>query len=818
MAHPYSGPVIGVFILAIVVIVGVLYFFAPFLVRYRLPVLIVGIILILVFLVASGSIGAWRRKYREMGAERRKRRIKNGIDGITREIHGHLDHINADEAVRLTSEAYRCLDEGDFKRAIESIKEAQKLVETTLDTLSFEARDFDARADAQFKEKKYAGAHQLWSQSLDVYDMAEKFARHANDTTRLDAILTTKETIRGRIRECKAARDRLELAKSVEVGDRKMASADRHLRAGRFDDAKNEFGLAKEHFGRVRSFAGERGLTSEQLDIEKKISRADAGIESVAIDKAHAIINEGATASANRKYLAAENYYSLAIRLLEESTIKKVDVAALLKDAKRGLVTARLEQGKEMMRKADLFYAKRSYVEAKEAYDAARDHIKETGGLASLYNLSALHAVLIRLGETCAENSEVATAAILDTGIATPAITPVDSVEHAPPVPVRLVRARPVPPPESLANRAKPETLPPELVALYPEWMYLGKGGFARVFRAKRADGTAIVIKIPIFLDTLTGKTFIAEMQTWKKLSHPNIVKLYDFNIMPIPYIEEELCDSTLAEMKKPVEPEEAAWILFNICEGLKFAHAQKIVHRDLKPGNILLKDGVPKISDWGLSRVLTEVTTATSMAFTLTYAAPEQINGSVKDERTDIWQLGVIFYELLTNELPFGGESMIAIRKNIATKEPRPPGDIQPGAKVLDPVVMQCLKKDPRERYQSVSILERALARYLQISYTESLKISTTAHDYSRAAHLTGALVLTHLRTGDLANAYNYLQDLTHYAHGDVKSKAQELSEQVELRMEMGLSEIPEELIQKAESIIHEIDRGVVSRDTQEG
>ena len=67
----------------------------------------------------------------------------------------------------------------------------------------------------------------------------------------------------------------------------------------------------------------------------------------------------------------------------------------------------------------------------------------------------------------------------------------------------------------------------------------------------------------------------------------------------------------------------------------------------------------------------------------------------------------------------------------------------------------------------------------------------------------------MTHLRTGDLANSYNYLQDLIHYAHGNVKEKARELSGQIEIRMEMGLSEIPEELIQKAESIVHEIDLG---------
>ena len=817
MVRSFTGPKVWGIILALAAIIGALYYPTPWITRNWIPILITGVILVVIYLIISGKIGAWRKKYQESKAERRKIRIKNGIDGITKQIHLHLDHVNADEAVRLTSESYRYLDEGDYKRAIESIKKAQDLVNSSFDFLSSEARDLEVRANAQFGAKKYTDAQKLWHQSLAIYENAEKFARHANDKELIETITKKKENIRGRITESEVALDRQHLLKSVDAGDKKVSLADQNYRARKFDDAKSNYEQAKEHFIQALAFSDEKGLTGDQPGIKDKIVRVDAGIESVIIGKTHALINEGVSCSGNRKFVVAENYYSLAIRLLEENPIKSTDATSLLNDAKRGLVTARLEQGKEKMREADLFYAKRRYLEAKEEYESARDHLKETAEKALRYKLSALNAVLVRLGETCTENSEVATAALMDAGIISPAIVPVDSVQQEPPVPVRLVRPLPVLPSQSPSKRTSPDTLPKELTGVYPEWTYLGKGGFARVFRAKRTDGTPVVVKIPIFLDTLTGKTFIAEMQTWKKLSHPNIVKLYDFNIMPMPYLEEELCDRTLADVKKPVEPEEAAWILFNICEGLKFAHTQKIVHRDLKPSNILLKEGIPKISDWGLSRILTDMTTATSMAFTLAYAAPEQINSGVKDERTDIWQMGVILYELLTGELPFAGGSMIGIRKNIATKDPKPIGEIQSDAKVLDPVVMKCLAKEPKERYQSVILLQKALAKFLQITYTESLKISTNAHDYSRSVHLTGALVLTHLRTGDLANAYNYLQDLIHYAHGDMKDKARELSEQVETRMEMGLSEIPEELIQKAESIAHEIDLGFATRDNKE-
>ena len=148
-------------------------------------------------------------------------------------------------------------------------------------------------------------------------------------------------------------------------------------------------------------------------------------------------------------------------------------------------------------------------------------------------------------------------------------------------------------------------------------------------------------LKIPIFLDEVTGRSFIAELQNWTSLIHENIVRVQDYNIMPFPYFEMELCDGALSELEKPVSPDQVAWLIFNVCEGLKCAHTHGILHRDLNPQNIMLRNGIPKITDWGLSKVMTQSrTTTVSGGFTAYYAAPEQIANKPKDQRTDIWQI----------------------------------------------------------------------------------------------------------------------------------------------------------------------------------
>jgi len=364
----------------------------------------------------------------------------------------------------------------------------------------------------------------------------------------------------------------------------------------------------------------------------------------------------------------------------------------------------------------------------------------------------------------------------------------------------------------SLASPATLRTLPPEITEKYKESSFLGKGGFARVFKAKRRDGVFVAVKVPIDLDESTGKSFIAEMQNWTKFNHPNIVKIYDYNIMPFPYFEEELCDGSLDKLNKPMDCAKAAWIIFNVCEGLEYAHSRNVIHRDLKPQNILLKNGIPKISDWGLSKLISDKSLATMMSFTPFYAAPEQVTNKVKDQRTDIWQIGVILYELVTGVLPFTADSAIGIIASIPTKVPVSPGDLNPEAKKIDKIILRCIEKDPLKRYQSVAALQKDLAAFLNLDYKESLRMSTGAKNLRQSADYCSKLLLANLKSGDLREAYKYATDLVNYSEGEVRDRVRELGEQIRFRLDNDMNEVPEEIIEAADLITHKIGVGLTT------
>jgi hypothetical protein len=263
-----------------------------------------------------------------------------------------------------------------------------------------------------------------------------------------------------------------------------------------------------------------------------------------------------------------------------------------------------------------------------------------------------------------------------------------------------------------------PESFPPELLDRYARPELIGMGGIARVFRAENnITGEEVALKIPVHFNETAGKCFMKEIKAWEDLRHENIVSIKEANILPVPYIEMEYIGKSLADLKKPVQPDEAVRIIRGIAAGLSYAHSQGIIHRDIKPQNILMTpEGIPKITDWGMSKVMGACLLPTITGFSLSYAAPEQIAPEKfgdTDQRTDIYQLGVVFYELLTGELPFAGEDITKVTTRILSVEPADPSFLNPFAFPLDHIIRKCLEKDQADRYHNVEEVIAALDLY---------------------------------------------------------------------------------------------------------
>ena len=249
----------------------------------------------------------------------------------------------------------------------------------------------------------------------------------------------------------------------------------------------------------------------------------------------------------------------------------------------------------------------------------------------------------------------------------------------------------------------------------------LGSGGFADVYEGSDPDGWGVAIKVPQFkmgktIDSSVLEKFALEAEIWKKLDHEHIVNLFASSPRPIPHIIMELMEGGDLEglMKNhKLTVGEAARIMLQVLEGMSYAHRMASVHRDLKPENILFtRDGVAKITDWGIGKYMASegLTKTIETKGTLAYSAPEQYDsrkyGKV-DWQTDIFQLGIVFYEMLTGVKPFEGRDIAEIMGKVITYDPEPPSSLNPDVpEELDEIVMGALEKDKKKRWDSGAVM----------------------------------------------------------------------------------------------------------------
>ena len=260
------------------------------------------------------------------------------------------------------------------------------------------------------------------------------------------------------------------------------------------------------------------------------------------------------------------------------------------------------------------------------------------------------------------------------------------------------------------------------IIAQYEILEKVGEGGMGEVFKARDTKlGRFAALK---FLTRAVGSTdadrqrFLQEARAAATLNHPNICTVYDVGEHDgKPYIAMEFIEGeTLRDRTSGMSVKQSIDVAIQIAEALAAAHEKGIVHRDVKPENVMLrKDGLVQLMDFGLAKMdgVSRLTREGNTVGTMGYMSPEQVQGFAVDHRTDIFSFGVLFYELLSGRSPFKGMHETAIIYEIVNVDPEPVTILKPDLPPdIDAILLECLAKEPDERYQSAREIVKDLRK----------------------------------------------------------------------------------------------------------
>lgn len=256
-----------------------------------------------------------------------------------------------------------------------------------------------------------------------------------------------------------------------------------------------------------------------------------------------------------------------------------------------------------------------------------------------------------------------------------------------------------------------------ELLDHYRIESTVARGGMSTLYRATDTRNQRVVaIKLPhaeMSSDHILSERFKREEEIGTQLDHPGIVKTFTDPDRSRTYMVQEWCEGTLLRSlldATPLDFTRAVRITVAICDALDYMHKRGVVHRDLKPENIMVgDDNQIKLIDFGIAmkedaRRLTYAEFSPAMG-TPDYISPEQVQGKRGDQRSDIYALGIIFYEMLTAHVPFEGANPLAVMNERLLTTPRPARKFNPAVPPeLQEVLNRALERDPRHRYDTAS------------------------------------------------------------------------------------------------------------------
>jgi len=280
----------------------------------------------------------------------------------------------------------------------------------------------------------------------------------------------------------------------------------------------------------------------------------------------------------------------------------------------------------------------------------------------------------------------------------------------------------------------------------------ISRSGMASIFKARDLQtGAVVAIKVPHMQfesDVATFTRFQREEEIGRQLDHPFILKIVPVTTpksrpyLVMEFLEGQTLDKVM-EATKPLPENDAAIIASRVCEALDHMHKKGVVHRDLKPQNIMVcTDGSIRILDFGIAKAA-RMRRLTFAGFSPTmgtpdYMAPEQVNGRRGDNRTDIYSLGAILYEMVTGKVPFEGESPYVVMNVRTTGDPTAPRKINAQiTPVMEEIILHALARDPEKRYANAAEMKGELDNYDTVALTGRHRHLESAKPWKQRFHL---------------------------------------------------------------------------------
>ena len=300
----------------------------------------------------------------------------------------------------------------------------------------------------------------------------------------------------------------------------------------------------------------------------------------------------------------------------------------------------------------------------------------------------------------------------------------------------------------------------------------LGQGGMSNVYLARDAkEGRDVVLKFPheeIMGDVATHERFSREVKIGHLLTHPNIQQLYELatvnhsEFLVLEYIPGRTLRDFLRERQaQPGSCAEAVTLALQLARALAYAHKHQVAHRDLKPENVIVTDdGTAKVMDFGIASMkgARRVTWGplSSQVGTPDYMAPEQIQGGRGDNRTDVYALGIILYELIAGRLPYEGDNALAVMNQHVTAKAPPLHFFRPDVPPpLEEIVMKAIRRAPADRWPTMDVLIAVLENWDTVDVPAlRLEREQERGDNPQAGKLAGNLNLPASKTNLLVLA----------------------------------------------------------------